>query len=90
MTVGGLDVPTYYHRIADIRAALGDRVVLDQIEGIGVAIPPPYLEPRWRALPTSVRGLMTALDRVIAPWPPFNRVGDHVLLHFVKRSAGNA
>jgi hypothetical protein len=26
---------------------------------------------------------------MIAPWPPFNRLGDHVLVHFVKeRSRG--
>jgi hypothetical protein len=37
-----------------------------------------------------VRGLVTTLDALLAPLPPFNRVGDHVLLQFVKRSAAHA
>jgi SAM-dependent methyltransferase len=83
--VAGVDVPTFYHRIADVRAALGPELTLQSVEGVGVAIPPPYLEPRWQQLPRAVRGLVSQLDGCIAAWPPFNRVGDHVLLVFVKR-----
>ena len=31
--------------------ALGPDLALQSIEGVGVAIPPPYLEPRWQQLP---------------------------------------
>jgi SAM-dependent methyltransferase len=87
--VAGIEVPTYYHRIREVCVALGDELRLAKIEGIGVAIPPPYLEPRWRSLPPRVRAMVTSVDAVIASWPPFNRLGDHVLLHFVKeRSRG--
>jgi SAM-dependent methyltransferase len=82
--VAGIDVPTFYHRIADVRAALGRDLLLRSVEGVGVAIPPPYLEPRWQQLPRSVRGIVTSIDAILAPLPPFNRVGDHVLLRFVK------
>ena len=82
--VAGIDVPTFYHRIRDVRAALGVDVRLRHVEGIGVVVPPPYLEPRWRTLPGTVRTTVAAIDGVIAHWPPFNRVGDHVLLHFRK------
>jgi SAM-dependent methyltransferase len=82
--VAGIDVPTFYHRIRELRASLGGDVRLRAIEGIGVVVPPPYLEPRWQALPRAVRGAVVALDGWLAPWPPFNRVGDHVLLRFVK------
>ena len=85
--VAGVTVPTFYHRIRDVRALLGPAVRLQHVEGIGVAIPPPYLEPRWQQLPKPVRGVVTALDGLLAPWPPFNRAGDHVLLHFVKRAS---
>lgn len=85
--VAGIDVPTFYHRICDVRAALGPEFLLRHVEGIGVAIPPPYLEPRWQRLPRRLRGAVTALDSLLAPWPPFNRAGDHVLLHFVKRAS---
>ena len=90
VSVAGVEVPTFYHRIADVRSALGPDLALDAVEGIGVAVPPPFLEPRWRSLPKSVRGAVTRIDSWLAPWPPFNRVGDHVLLHFVKASVGHA
>ena len=55
------------------------------VEGIGVAIPPPYLEPRWQhAAASRSASMVTPVDGWLAPWPPFNRVGDHVLLHFEK------
>ena len=85
--VAGVDVPTYYHRIRDVRDALGGDVSLVAIEGLGVVIPPPYLEPRWQTLPGGVRTVVTKLDSVVASWPPFNRIGDHVLLRFVKERA---
>ena len=85
--VAGVDVPTFYHRIADVQTALEPDLQLAAVEGIGVAIPPPYLEPRWRKIPLAVRGLMRRIDALLAPIPPFNRVGDHVLLHFVKGNA---
>jgi SAM-dependent methyltransferase len=85
--VAGIDVPTFYHRISDLRAALGNDVRLCTIEGLGVVVPPPYLEARWRGLPRRVRAVIVAIDGWLSPWPPFNRVGDHMLLHFTKNQA---
>lgn len=84
VAVAGVEVLTYYHRIDDVRHALGGDVQLVAIVGLGVAIPPPYLEPRWRALPRRVRAVVTGVDALLSPWPPFNRLGDHVLLEFAK------
>ena len=82
--VAGIDVPTFYHGISEVCAALGNEVRLCEIEGLGVVVPPPYLEPRWQGLPRSVRTAVMAVDQWLAPWPPFNRLGDHVLLRFLK------
>jgi len=90
VSVAGVGVPTFYHRIADVRAALGLDLMLAGIEGIGVVVPPPYLEVRWQHLPKPVRRLVTSVDALLSPWPPFNRVGDHVLLRFVKASIADA
>jgi hypothetical protein len=84
VSVAGIDVPTYYHRVKDVCRVLGDDVTLSVVEGIGVAIPPPYLESRWQALPRAVRSVATTVDDWVAGWPPFNRVGDHVLLLLTK------
>ena len=85
--VAGIDVPTYYHRVRDVCHALGPDVKLAAVEGVGVTIPPPYLEPRWQTLPRPVRSALASVDGWLARWPPFNRVGDHVLLRFLKEPA---
>jgi SAM-dependent methyltransferase len=85
--VAGVDVPTYYHRVKDVCQVLGRDVRLTVVEGIGVAIPPPYLEARWQTLPRAVRSVATTVDDWLAHWPPFNRVGDHVLLLLTKEPA---
>jgi SAM-dependent methyltransferase len=88
--VAGIDVPTFYHRIADARAALGRDFTLTGVDGIGVLVPPPYLEPRWQRLSKRVRTVTAWCDALVASCPPFNRLGDHVLLELTKRSGADA
>lgn len=83
--VAGLAVPTFYHRIDDVRRALGPYVDRIRVEGIGVALPPPYFEARWRRLPVAIQRVASGVDRLVAPWPPFNRLGDHVLVRCRKK-----
>jgi hypothetical protein len=90
VNVAGVEVPTYFHRVKDVTATLGPDFRLEAITGIGVTIPPPYFEPRWRAFPAFVRAPLAALDSAISSWPPFNRLGDHVLLQFVYRGGHDA
>ena len=84
VAVAGVQVPTFYHRTADVVAALRPELTLVGVTGIGVLLPPPYLEPRWQQLPAVVRAPLAAMDSAIASLPPFNRFGDHVLLQFTK------
>jgi len=88
--VAGVDVPTFYHRTQDVCVALGPDLTLAATSGIGVAIPPPYFEPRWQTFPSLMRTTLVELDRLVANWPPFNRLGDHVMLQFVKRGGAHA
>ena len=82
--VAGVDVPTYYHRIADVGAGLGASFSLDAVKGIGVVVPPPYLESRWQQVPVLIRRLTASVDRVVSPWPGLNRLGDHLMMRWVK------
>ena len=84
VAVAGLDVPTFYHRRADLRACLGGAFRLDAAIGIGVMVPPPYLEPRWQQVPVAIRRGAEGLDRLTASWPLINRLGDHTLTRWVK------
>ncbi|MDH4066570.1 MAG: methyltransferase domain-containing protein [Acidobacteriota bacterium] len=87
--VAGFDVPAVYHRPADILAALGARFTLEARTGLGIIVPPPYLETRWQQLPPMLRRLVARADQVAAGCPGLNRLGDHVLLCWAKqRSAG--
>jgi SAM-dependent methyltransferase len=82
--VAGVDVPTFYHRTSEVRACLGEAFRLGATVGIGVAVPPPYLEPRWRQLPAALRGAAARADRALGSWPVVNRLGDHTLTCWVK------
>lgn len=82
--VAGIDVPTFYHRRADLGRCLGPGFTLDASIGIGVMVPPPYLEPRWRRLPGLVRRAAAGVDRLAGAWPLVNQLGDHELTRWLK------
>jgi ubiquinone/menaquinone biosynthesis C-methylase UbiE len=88
VAVAGVEVPTYFHTLADVRLALGGDLRLDSITGVGVLTPPLYLEPRWSRLPVALRAAVDAADRMVCRVPPFNRLGDHILLVFRRSSHG--
>ena len=79
LPVAGVDVPTFYHRRADVAATLGEQFTLAGTIGIGVVVPPPYLEPRWQQLPRALREMIAVVDRRTAGWPLLNQLGDHTL-----------
>ena len=88
LPVAGVDVPTYYHRQRDVAAALGRGFSLADCAGIGVLVPPPYLEPRWQQLPRAIRTAVAGADRITARWPIINRLGDHTLMCWEKSRHG--
>jgi SAM-dependent methyltransferase len=82
--VAGVDVPTFYHRRRDLHACLGEGFTLDGAIGIGVMVPPPYLEPHWQQVPLAIRRAAAGIDRLAASWPLLNHLGDHTLTRWVK------
>jgi ubiquinone/menaquinone biosynthesis C-methylase UbiE len=48
-------------------------------KGIGVTVPPSYVEHVARKHPRALNGLI-AIDRTVATWPVFRVIGDHMLL----------
>lgn len=85
--VAGIDVPTFYHRTREVRDVLGPSFTLDAVMGIGVVVPPPYLESRWQQVPPGLRRAAAGLDRLVASWPILNQLGDHILSCWVKGRA---
>ena len=82
--VAGIEVPTFYHRTSDVAAALGDGFSREAVIGVGVMVPPTYLEARWQQVPPALRRAAAGVDRVIGSWPIVNQLGDHTLTRWVK------
>jgi ubiquinone/menaquinone biosynthesis C-methylase UbiE len=82
--VAGIAVPTFYHRTRDVAASLGDGFSCDALIGVGVLVPPPYLESRWQQVPAGLRRAAAAVDRAAGAWPIVNQLGDHTLTRWLK------
>ncbi|MFN8007664.1 MAG: methyltransferase domain-containing protein [Terriglobia bacterium] len=51
---------------------------------IGLAVPPPYAE-EWTGQHLTFLHVAKCLDGVVCSWPGFRSLGDHYLMHFVRR-----
>jgi hypothetical protein len=59
---------------------------LRSCQGIGVAVPPSYVEHLAVKYPRVVKGLQ-AIDRIVATWPGYRVIGDHMLLALERTKA---
>jgi ubiquinone/menaquinone biosynthesis C-methylase UbiE len=84
--VGGVSVKVRYHTVKHLRKAFWPYFDLRSWTGIGVAVPPTYLESLAQRHPAFLSQLRS-VDRVIASWPVFRSIGDHVLLSFKRTSS---
>jgi hypothetical protein len=70
-----------YPSSREIRRAFSSSFIMRSCTGIGVAVPPSYLEPIFRKYPRLVR-FLRAIESGICHVPLLRRMGDHTLLHF--------
>jgi SAM-dependent methyltransferase len=80
-TVGQFTVDVYYPTVRQLRKLLSPFFVLQSVTGIGVTVPPSYVEIWIRRHPRFL-GLLRALDAIVATRPGFRVLGDHMLLRF--------
>jgi SAM-dependent methyltransferase len=81
--LNGVNVSVHYPTVRDIARAFSPHFALRSATGIGIFVPPSYLETWMRRLPR-VLALMAAADRIACRLPMLRTLGDHVLLHFVR------
>ncbi len=74
----------YYPSAHEIEAALSEHFRRVGDQGVGIFVPPSYLEPWAQRFPRTVKAL-GAIDRVVKRWPFFRAIGDHRLLIFERR-----
>lgn len=76
-----LPIVVHYPTVKRLRSLFFPHFTLRSCTGIGVAVPPSYLEPWARRHPGILRRL-SLLDRVLCTLPVFRVLGDHMLLCF--------
>ena len=79
--VGDFTVDVYYPTVRNLQKLFSPFFVLHSCTGIGVTVPPSYVEAWIRNHPKLLSMLRTT-DKVISSYPGFRVLGDHVLLHF--------
>jgi SAM-dependent methyltransferase len=81
--LNGVSVTVHYPTVREFSDAFAPQFALRRLTGIGIFVPPSYLEPWMQHLPWML-ALMRRVDRVVCHLPLLRTFGDHVLLHFVR------
>lgn len=76
----------HYPSVSDLRFAFAPEFRLREWKGIGVAVPPSYLEPFAASHPRAIEWA-TRFDEHTRTWPLFRGIADHVLLRFERIGA---
>jgi ubiquinone/menaquinone biosynthesis C-methylase UbiE len=85
VTMDGARFTVYYPTLRKIKRSFAPDFRLDSCTGIGVAVPPSYLEA-WARQHPRLFSLLRRLEERFATLPVLRSTGDHVLLCFKKLS----
>lgn len=72
-----------YPTLSELRRTFAPDFQLISTVGIGITVPPSFLDP-WIASHPGLLRRMKAIDDVVRTWPGFRLIGDHMLLHLEK------
>jgi ubiquinone/menaquinone biosynthesis C-methylase UbiE len=79
--LGDVALEIQYPNVRQMRRSFAPYFKLRRLKGIGVTVPPSYLEHLARRFPDVLRGL-AAIDCLVSSRRVFRVIGDHVLLGF--------
>lgn len=79
--ISGKPVDVWYPRVPQIRRAFGPHFQFVRVSGIGVAVPPSYVES-WAQQHRQAFSALTGIDNWINHLPCLRVAGDHMLLRF--------
>lgn len=77
----GVTAEVHYYSIRELVHLLAPEFRLIRRKGVGVAVPPSYLEPLARRFPGAIK-VLERIDRSLGGWPIWRNLADHVLLTF--------
>lgn len=78
--LGGYLVPVFYPTLRSVLRSFGRGFRLRSVTGVGLAVPPSYMEG-WARRNPSVFRLCEIIDRVLRRCPAVRVLGDHMLVH---------
>jgi hypothetical protein len=79
--VGDCALKIHYPVLREVKKSFSPFFLMRSCTGIGVVVPPSYLEPISRKYPR-VLSLLRRIDQAISHLPVFRIIGDHMLLCF--------
>ena len=79
--VGGIVFQVNYPTVSQLRKLFAPYFQLCSVTGVGITVPPSYVEPWARQHPKIVR-LLARFDSLACRLPILRVFGDHMLLHF--------
>jgi hypothetical protein len=77
--IGTTTIPVYYPSPEDIQQAFSPEFRLISVTGVGITVPPSYMEG-WVLKHPRLLQAFEAIDSTIRSWPLFRTLGDHMLL----------
>jgi len=83
-SIGGASIRIHYYSTRAVERAFAPSFRLKNRRGVGVVVPPSWLEPWFHNRASAVRSLRQLDDR-FGGWPGLRGLADHTLLHFVRR-----
>ena len=78
--MGPYSFSVYYPTVRSLLRSFGPEFQLRSVTGIGIAVPPSYMES-WARRNPSIFRVCQAFDRLTDNWPCIRVFGDHMLLH---------
>lgn len=82
----GVEVHCWYSSVRSLARQFAPHFFLDKWKGVGIAVPPTYLEPLARRFPKALNALVKA-DRWLSVCPVVRGLADHVVLTFERVKA---
>jgi SAM-dependent methyltransferase len=77
----GAVVHVFYPSVRSLTRMFAPEFRLKSVKGIGVSVPPSYLEPLVLRFPRTF-GLQMRIDSLLGAWPGIRSIADHTLLTF--------
>lgn len=82
----GHRVRTFFHAVGRVKKLFAGRYAIRRIEAVGLTTPPTLMRTVYARF-APLFDLFAPAERLLSPLPPFNRIGDHVMMHLQLREA---